>query len=444
MISALSSDSRIVHVVSCLPPDGTGGIQTHVLSIAAEQSQRHRVAIIAFSPRNFDRGFLVEHVGNVEIYRLRRPERRGDEFDVRWPELDHLVEDILGVLKPDIVHLHELAGLSTGLVCVSKRFSRVVVLTLHDYLSICPTATMDFNGRLCLSPGEKCFWCVHLDIWSRRRQLHYWRLTNHVLIAISRVFRKARVSRLLRSLTERKYNFFTVIRQSDGVIACSHAQSQVFADSGLDCHIRVISHGVNGGADLPRREGSHIPLRFGFIGHHPVKGLELLLQVFAEGDFSAELFAFADLFRYPPGVRRRIRKLAQKTNVRLLGAFSSEQIDSVYGEIDVLIAPSLWVEPFGLVAAEAVARGVPVIAADTCGFEEIVKHEVNGLLFRRGDKDSLKAAISRCLNEPELVARLRANCKVTRTVCEEALEIENFYNELLQGATFTEASRCRE
>jgi glycosyltransferase involved in cell wall biosynthesis len=53
------------------------------------------------------------------------------------------------------------------------------------------------------------------------------------------------------------------------------------------------------------------------------------------------------------------------------------------------VAPSLWAEPLGLVAVEAIVRGVPVIASAHGGFADTVEPGVTGLLFENGDEDGL-------------------------------------------------------
>jgi glycosyltransferase involved in cell wall biosynthesis len=59
------------------------------------------------------------------------------------------------------------------------------------------------------------------------------------------------------------------------------------------------------------------------------------------------------------------------------------------------VAPSLWAEPLGLSAVEAIVRGVPVVASAVGGYAETVEPGVTGLLCRNGDVDDL----ARCLDD---------------------------------------------
>jgi glycosyltransferase involved in cell wall biosynthesis len=54
-----------------------------------------------------------------------------------------------------------------------------------------------------------------------------------------------------------------------------------------------------------------------------------------------------------------------------------------------LVVPSIWAEPLGLVAIEAIVHGVPVIASATGGLAELVQERVSGLLFPNNDVEAL-------------------------------------------------------
>ena len=72
-----------------------------------------------------------------------------------------------------------------------------------------------------------------------------------------------------------------------------------------------------------------------------------------------------------------------------------------YQQSDALLFPTR-VEGFGLVALEAMACGVPVIATDCCALPEIVENGVSGILCPRDDLNAFVAAAQRLRNEPHL------------------------------------------
>jgi glycosyltransferase involved in cell wall biosynthesis len=145
-------------------------------------------------------------------------------------------------------------------------------------------------------------------------------------------------------------------------------------------------------------------LRVGFIGaHDQIKGLdtlaaaahrmagrpvEFLIAGSGSHDYARSLPA-----RFPAG------------NTRFLGWTSPEVF---FPQIDVLVIPTLYREPFGRVVIEAFAQGVPVIGARNGGIPETVEPGLNGLLFEPGDDAGLAEQIERLLADRDEVARLSA------------------------------------
>lgn len=87
--------------------------------------------------------------------------------------------------------------------------------------------------------------------------------------------------------------------------------------------------------------------------------------------------------------------------VHLLGKVPHLQMPALYAASDALVAPSVYREPFGLVAVEALASGRPVIASATGGLVEVVNERV-GALVPPGDELGLEAAMRRLVEYPGL------------------------------------------
>jgi glycosyltransferase involved in cell wall biosynthesis len=83
------------------------------------------------------------------------------------------------------------------------------------------------------------------------------------------------------------------------------------------------------------------------------------------------------------------------------GMRSAEQLPAFYGLSTVVAVPSVF-EGFGLVAAEAMAAGTPVVASAVGGLREVVEDGVTGLLVPPGDAGALAAAVIRVLRDPAL------------------------------------------
>ena len=80
----------------------------------------------------------------------------------------------------------------------------------------------------------------------------------------------------------------------------------------------------------------------------------------------------------------------------------------VLADADVLCAPSLGGESFGMVLTEAFASGTPVVASDIAGYRDVVQHDANGVLVPRGDPTALAEALRDLALDPGRRARLAA------------------------------------
>jgi glycogen(starch) synthase len=92
-------------------------------------------------------------------------------------------------------------------------------------------------------------------------------------------------------------------------------------------------------------------------------------------------------------------------NVHFLGYVTDFDLLRLYKVADVVVTPSLY-EPFGIVALEGMAAGVPVVTSDTGGLTDFVEHGVNGITTYTGDAGSLAWGILEVMRHPELAKRL--------------------------------------
>ena len=108
---------------------------------------------------------------------------------------------------------------------------------------------------------------------------------------------------------------------------------------------------------------------------------------------------------YEEEVRAALAALARGGQVHFLGNVGLPAMPGVYAASDAVVVPSVWQDPFPLVALEALASSRPVIASDTGGLPESV-NEANGLLVPPGDEQALMAAMHTLACDAELRRRL--------------------------------------
>ncbi len=96
------------------------------------------------------------------------------------------------------------------------------------------------------------------------------------------------------------------------------------------------------------------------------------------------------------------KELGISENTEFLGHVSHRDIDNRLGGSWIQVVPSIWEEPFGMVAVESMLRGTTVIASSTGGLKEIIIHEKTGLLVPPGDVGALARAMIRVITDHEL------------------------------------------
>jgi glycosyltransferase involved in cell wall biosynthesis len=133
-----------------------------------------------------------------------------------------------------------------------------------------------------------------------------------------------------------------------------------------------------------------------------------------------------------PVYRAALAALASPA-VRLAGRFDEERRSEIFAGLDVLIVPSLGLESFGLAAREALAEGVPVLAARRGALAELFDGQAEpcGALFNPEDPEELRGWVERLVQRPEILAAWAANPPRIKEMDEHAEEIERVYEQIL-------------
>ena len=90
---------------------------------------------------------------------------------------------------------------------------------------------------------------------------------------------------------------------------------------------------------------------------------------------------------------------------------SPAELAEFYRGARILVVPSLWAETFGIVAAEAMSHGIPVVASRIGALQETVRDGETGLLAEPHDVEDFAEKIARIWNDPDLARRLGHNAR---------------------------------
>jgi phosphatidylinositol alpha-mannosyltransferase len=164
----------------------------------------------------------------------------------------------------------------------------------------------------------------------------------------------------------------------------------------------VVPNGIDVAALRPPA-GSRTGRRILFVGRpEPRKGLPVLLAAMRRlpGDVQLDLVgAHAEDLEHLPGGPYELER------VRAHGRVDDATRLRLMGETDVLCAPSLMGESFGIVLVEGMAAGLPVVASRITGYADVLPDDC-GYLVAPGDPDVLAAALAELLAEPSLRAAM--------------------------------------
>lgn len=148
----------------------------------------------------------------------------------------------------------------------------------------------------------------------------------------------------------------------------------------------------------------------GFLGRmdEPRKGLAVLLRAFCL--IGAERPGLRLLIAGPGDTGEVAARVpaSLRDRVVLLGQVSEAVKVQVYHSVDVFCAPNTGGESFGIVLAEAMAAGAPIVASDLDAFRRVLRRGRAGELFASGDATDLAGAIGRLLDDPQRRAVLSA------------------------------------
>lgn len=367
-------------------PSDEGYGADRVLLMVAEALYRHGWAVVVLLPADRPRGWLSTRLRDLGATVERGPLAAARRRDFR---------------------LTGLARFAVALVRARRFVRRVASAHAASVIHINTTALL--VGALIGRPhSARMVWHVHEIV--RRPRL------------IADIFRVAPIA------------------SADRVIAVSDAvRGWLTAVPFGGARVIRLYNGIDAGP-APRRRRSASPV-VAFVGRlNRWKGVELFIDAAATVASRHPEATFRIIGDPPPGEEWRAAALTQRAAAHGLGDRLSlegyrDDIPAVLESVDVLIVPSLWPEPFGLVIAEGMRARCAVIAADHGAAPELLEHGQCGVLVAPGDIDALAGALDSLLDDPALRDRLgsAARERVVTTFGREAFErsVLTLYSELL-------------
>ena len=296
---------------------------------------------------------------------------------VRAELADHLRAE-----QPDVVHIHNTFPLlSPSVIAACADVGVPAVATLHNYLMVCPSGTLYRDGGVCTD----CTGRLPLPA---------------VLHGCYRGSRMATVPLAVNMIANRRRWWSQIAR----FFCISDAQRNILIQAGMPAQRLAVKHNFADDPNVRRTgPGEHV-LYLGRMTEE--KGLRLLMAAWdaiaADGAHRVALV----LAGTGPLDAELTEWARDRNDVRHLGLRSRKECTDLTARAAAVVAPSVWLETFGLVVVEAMAAGVPTVAAAHGAFVELVQDHVTGILHKPGDASSLADCLRRVLSDVDRNVKL--------------------------------------
>lgn len=172
----------------------------------------------------------------------------------------------------------------------------------------------------------------------------------------------------------------------------------------------VIYYGMEPPALPPAPRPARDPVVLGYGRLVADKGFDLAVHAFAavRRQFPGARLVLAGEGAARPDLERLVAECGLASAVQFVGPVAPEEVPALINTSSLVVVPSRWDEPFGLVALEAALMARPVVAARAGGLVEAVEHGVTGLLVDKESPVQLAEAVIRLLGDPVMADRMGA------------------------------------
>lgn len=375
--------NRIITVSNYFPPNFVGGAEIIAYNQARTMQEDELARVIAFSldvTNKCEPGTVyLQEIEGVLVVRVAVLEDNFNQSGINFFDVyvNEVFDELCKLVKPNVVHCHNIIGTSLGIVDIAKNNNAKVCVTLHDNWGFCyKNTSLDNFGEVCTKTlyCEKCmenltFGGVVIPIGIRR---NYFR----------RIFERM-----------------------DAYISPSAYLANSYIKAGFGFHkMNVIWNGIDFDKfqKINKIPSDKLRITFiGFFGKH--KGVELLIKavgLLGNRDIEINLVGAGDEQENYKIIAAECGILHQ---LRFWGKLANQDIVNAYAETDIYCLPSIWPENQPVSITEAMACGIPVIASNLGGNKELVQDGVTGYLFEAGDYMDLAAKIKIFIDNKELM-----------------------------------------
>ncbi|MCE7027794.1 glycosyltransferase [Jiella avicenniae] len=392
---------RVLVVNVFYPPQALGGatrvVHDNVRHFAANHRDEFAFEVFC-SIEGASEGYKVSShaVDGVRVVGVTTPDLPDIDRIVYDEKMAKVFSDYLDVCQPDIIHFHCIQRLTAAVVLEARRRGIPYVLTAHDGWWIS-------DEQFLIGKDDRIVLYDHANPASQ-------------------------LGRVPPDQFATRMQLRECLLGAEKVMAVSEAFAEVYRGAGVHNVVAV----PNGGSDIvpvPRIPSPDGKVRLAFIGglaRH--KGYHLIQQALLSGEFENLRFVFID-HAMSLGTRRRGRLGTTELDIR--PKVPQSKVAELYAEVDVLVAPSVWPEAYGLVTREALMCGCWVIASDRGAVGEDVIEGQNGFKVDVSSPEGLIRALREIDRDPQRYLMSPAGSVTMRKASDQAEDLIGIYGEIL-------------
>lgn len=408
---------KILHYALGFPPYRSGGLTKLCVDLMVQQAKEgHTVAMLW--PGQM--GFFNQKVAIKKHENVKLSGQDILSFEVINPlpvSFDEGIADIAAFTKnvgaeayrrlldnfqPDVIHVHTLMGLHKSFLEAAKDKKIRLVFTAHDFFPICPKVTMFRHGSVCdcVQTCENCGICNATAL-----------SLNKIKILQSPIYRELKDSKIVKKLRKqhrdgylsestandtvapvgsaddykklRNY-YYSLLKLMDMIHYNSSVTKRVYEsvfDLPNSCIVVITHSDVKDNRKIKAFSNGYLRIRY--LGPQSgAKGYQLLKAALDEM-WSRQQNFYLDVHFIP---------IEMSPYIKVHNRYSYTDLEKIFDETDVLVAPSIWYETFGFTVLEALSYGVPVIISGNVGAKDILE-EGAGIVIENISPEKLCAAL---------------------------------------------------
>lgn len=366
-IAIPSSRKKLLLVNVFYPPQSIGGatriVKDNVDILTSQYAQEYEVSVFTSDNDNPEPYQITEYsCEGVYVTKVSTLMVEGMDWQYQNPKMYEIFKSYLEFHQPDVIHFHCVQRLTASVLEAAADLEIPYLVTAHDAWWISD------HQFLVNEQGKECDY----------RQ-------NDPVVA-------ARDAKKLSESFQRKLYLRKQLNRATEVLAVSETFANIYRQNGF-LQTKANRNGINPKPVPPKQPSKSGRVRLAHIGGMAAhKGYFLFKEAVEKGNLSNTEVIVINHAQSPGTVEHADWN---GTPVTFLAKFKQEDINQLYSMIDVLVAPSMWPESFGLVTREAAAANVWVIASHKGAIGEDIQPGIDGDIVSVENTDNLVSVLSR-------------------------------------------------